>query len=249
MVKNRRIISAGMLIFLLLLIGCQTTPKKGELAPEKYEAIEYPEPEVKLSTGDVLDIRFFHTPELNTVQTIRPDGKIDLQLVGEVVAQGRTPLELKKELTERYSKHIGQLDITIIVQSFSNRRVYVGGEVTIPGSIPMPGRLTALEALILAGGIDLESGKYRNVLIIRNENGKWTGGRLDLEKILNGEQTEPVYLKPLDIVYVPETKIARINRWLDQHIGTILPQLGFTYTINPEAANTFAIDTTYELGE
>ncbi len=242
---------AVCLIFIIVLIffpGCQSTPDKEGMPPVKYEPVSYPEPVVKLNTGDVIEIRFFYTPELNTIQTIRPDGKVDLQLVGEVTAHGKTPAELKEDLIEQYSKQIRQLDIAIIVQTFSNRRVYIGGQVNAPGSIPMPGPLTVLEALMLAGGVNLESGKYRDVLIIRHENGKWTGGKLDLEKVLNGVHTEPIYLRPLDIVYVPETRIYRINRWLNQHIGTILPQVGFTYTINPDAGNSFGIDTTYTIG-
>ena len=243
---------AACLIFIIVLIfftGCQSVPDKEGMPPVKYEPVTYPEPVVKLNTGDAIEIRFFYTPELNTIQTIRPDGRIDLQLIGEVLAQGKTPAELKEDLIERYSEKIKQIDIAIIVQTFSNRVVYVGGQVNAPGSIPMLGPLTALEALMLAGGVNLESGKYRDVLIIRHENGKWTGGKLDLEKVLNGVHTEPIYLRPLDIVYVPETRIYRIKRWLDQHIGTILPQVGFTYTINPDAGNSFGIDTTYTIGD
>ena len=248
--KHNALMLITCVIFLsLVLVSCQSAPRKVEVQPVKYEPVEYPEPEVRLSTGDVIEIRFFYTPELNTVQAIRPDGKIDLQLIGEVMAQGKTPRELKEELIEKYTQHIRQLDVSIVVQSFSSRRVYVGGQVTAPGSIPMPGRLTALEAIMLAGGINLESGKYGNILIIRHENGKWTGGKLDLETILKGIQTEPLYLQPLDIVYVPETKIYRVNRWLDQHIGTILPQIGFSYTINPDDTNTYTIDTSFDLGD
>ena len=248
--KHNALMLITCVIFLsLVLISCQSAPRKVEVQPVKYEPVEYPEPEVRLSTGDVIEIRFFYTPELNTVQAIRPDGKIDLQLIGEVMAQGKTPRELKEELITKYTQHIRQLDVSIVVQSFSSRRVYVGGQVNAPGSIPMPGRLTAIEAIMLAGGINLESGRYRNILIIRHENGKWTGGKLDLETILKGIQTEPLYLQPLDIVYVPETKIYRVNRWLDQHIGTILPQIGFSYTINPGDTNTISIDTRYDLGD
>ena len=79
-------------------------PKKAEVAPlEEVEALQSEqesniEPEVRLSAGDVLDIRFFYTPDLNAVQAIRPDGRIALQLVGEIKAQGKTPKALKEEL-------------------------------------------------------------------------------------------------------------------------------------------------------
>jgi polysaccharide export outer membrane protein len=237
------IVAAGCICVLVLLIGCQTFPKEVKVAPIEFKPKEYPEPEVKLNPGDTLDIRFFYTPELNTIQTIRPDGKIALQLIGEVMAQGKTPIELKEQLHEQYKQHIKQLDITVIVQTFTNRRVYVGGQVNVPGSIPMPGKLTALEAIMLAGGINLQNGSYENVLIIRYEDDKWVGGMLDLKRVLNGEKVEQFCLQPQDIVYVPETRIAEVNRWIDQNIDRILPSIGFTYTIVPGGPNTLGITT------
>ena len=236
------VVVTGCISVLVLLIGCQTFPKEVKIAPIDFETKEYPEPEVRLSPGDTLEIRFFYTPELDTVQTIRPDGKIALQLIGEVMAQGKTPIELKEELYEQYKQHIKQLDITVIVQTFSNRRVYVGGQVNIPGSIPMPGRLTALEAIMLAGGINLVNGSYENVLIIRYEDNKWAGGMLNLKRVLEGEKVEQFCLEPQDIVYVPETRIVEVNRWIDQNIDRILPSIGFTYTIVPGGQNTLGIN-------
>jgi len=233
-----------MIFFTFILTGCQSLPKKVEVEPVRFESEkEVQTTEVRLSSGDVLEIRFFYTPEINTVQTIRPDGKISLQLIGEVMAQGKTPQELQEDLYMHYTEHFKQLDITVIVQSLCNRRIYVGGQIPVPGSVLMPGKMTALEAVMLAGGINLESGNYRNVLIIRYQNGKWTGGKLNLGKILNGKDTQPYYLKPLDIVYIPETKIYTVNRWINQHINGILPSVGFTYTINPDAANNLGITT------
>ena len=172
-------------------------------------SIPYEETEVRLSPGDELEIRFFHTPELNTVQTIRPDGKIALQLIGEIKAQGMTPNQLKEELLKQYSEHLLQIDVTVIVQAFSNRVVYVGGQVVRPGTVPFTSHMTVLEALMLAGGVRSISAttswlKYRKVKLIRNQDGKWIVVELDLERILKGEQSQPYYVQPLDIIYVPE---------------------------------------------
>ena len=112
----------------------------------------------------------------------------------------------------------------------------------------MPGRITLLEAIMLAGGVRQTSGKYQNVVIIRFKDGKWIGEVIDLKEAINGAESEPLYLKPLDIVYVPETKITKVNRWINQHIGTILPEVGFGYNINPDTGNTFGIETSYTLG-
>jgi protein involved in polysaccharide export with SLBB domain len=236
-------------IIAVILLGCQSAPEKTEIEPVKFEPRVYPEAEVRLSPGDVLEIRFFYTPELNVTQTIRPDGKIMLQLIGEVEAQGKTPNELKGHLHNLYQEHLRQLDVTVIVQIFSNRRIFVGGQVESAGSIPMPGELTALEAIMLAGGIDLENGSYDNVVILRHNGEKWEGGKLDLQKALNGEKVDPFYLKPLDIVYVPERQIVEINRWIDQHLDRILPSVGFTYTIVPGGQDTLGISINPTIGE
>lgn len=223
---------AGFLIVLTLFVGCSSYPKKPRVTPiDEVEALQSEQvskkkSEVRLSAGDVLDIRFFYTPDLNTVQAIRPDGKIALQLVGEIEAQGKTPEALRKELYALYSQHISQLDITVIIEEYSHRRVYVGGAVLTPGSVPMPGQMTVFEALILAGGVDLGSARYNDIVVIRNVNGKWIGGKLDLGDVLAGGESSSYNLQALDIVYVPEMHIFQVNRWVEQNITRIIPEVG-----------------------
>src|SRR4030042_7016622 len=103
-------------------------------------------PRVTLGAGDIVDVRFFYTPELNVTQTIRRDGKISLQLVGDVLAEGRSPDELRAELLRLYRLHLKEPDVAVIVQSFYHRRVFVSGQVQTPGAIAMPGQLTARDA-------------------------------------------------------------------------------------------------------
>jgi len=167
------------------------------------------EPEIQLGPGDVIEIRFFYSPELNVVQTIRPDGKIFLQLIGEVMVQGTTPTELQKELFMQFSQYFKQLDIAIIVQAFAPYYVYVGGQVNQPGTIPIERHrpLKALEAIMLAGGINTENASYKNVILLRYENEKWVQTQLNLEDILFGEKNTPTYLQPLDIIYVPQHSV------------------------------------------
>lgn len=169
------------------------------------------ETETTFIPGDVIEIRFFYTPELNVVQTIRPDGKIFLQLIGEVHAAKMTALDLQKELYERYQKYMKEVDIAIFVQSFSELYVYVGGHVNDPGTVYMERRrpFTAMEAVMKAGGINTELANYENVVLIRHENGKWKHVKLDLENVLLGKNENPTYLKPFDILYVPSRTFFR----------------------------------------
>jgi polysaccharide export outer membrane protein len=167
------------------------------------------ETETRFSPGDVIEIRYFYTPELNVIQTIRPDGKIFLQLIGEVDAKDKTATWLQREIQRRYRPYMQEIDIAIIVQSLSERYIYVGGLVNTPGIIVMERQrpFTALEAVMKAGGINTELASYENVVIIRHENGKWKHIKLDLENVLLGTNDNPTYLQHLDILYVPQRLI------------------------------------------
>jgi len=201
---------------------------------------------VALSPGDVVNIQFSYTPQLNETQTIRPDGFISLQLVGEVHIWGKTPAEVRDLLIERYEPHLKDADIAVIVRSLRNRRVFVGGQVMKPGVVQMPGDLTTLEAIMEAGGFDLREADVRNVVVIRHKGDKRHGYLLDLDPVLMGETTQPFYLEMKDIVYVSRTRIAEVIQWVDQHINQLVPQTGFTYSIgvgNQKHPATIGVDT------
>ena len=185
---------------------------------------------VALMPGDVLEIKFFYTPDLNESQTVRPDGMIALQLIGEVGVEGKTPAELRQKLLELYVPHLKAPEIAVVVRSLHNRRVFVGGEVMKPGIVEMPGEMTALEAIMQAGGFDLAKAEVRNVVVIRHGKSQRYGYSVDLKPALMGHEVPPFYLGPEDIVYVPRTMIAKVNQWVDQHINKIIPDTGFHYS-------------------
>jgi protein involved in polysaccharide export with SLBB domain len=182
-----------------------------------------------LAPGDVIEVKFFYTPQLNEIQTVRPDGKIGLQLIGEINVQGKTPAEIRKELLELYAPHLEEIEVAVIVRSFWNRRVYVGGQVITPGLIEMPGRITALEAITQAGGFDLRMAEPKSVIVIRHKNGQRLGYKLDMRAALAGETTDLFFLEPQDIVYVPQTRIAQVNQWIDQYVNKIIPDTGMFF--------------------
>ncbi|MHC5157157.1 MAG: polysaccharide biosynthesis/export family protein [Planctomycetota bacterium] len=195
-----------------------------------------------LSPGDMLDIKFFYTPELNETQAVRPDGQIALQIIGEVTAEGKTPAELRGLLKRLYAPHLKDPEISIIVRSFSNNRIFVGGQVLLPGPIDMSGQMTALEAIIQAGGIDYEDAEVKNIVVIRHHDGTRYGYLLNMEPMLEGKEAQPFFLEPKDIVYVPQTQIAKVNQWIDQHINKIIPQTGFIFS-HRRGDTTIGIDT------
>jgi protein involved in polysaccharide export with SLBB domain len=229
-------IAAAFLSFILAASGCAAKPAKTAL-----QMTSAPETNVILGQGDVIDTKFFYNPELNESQPVRPDGKISLQLIGEVMAAGKTPGVLQEELIKLYTPQLRKPEVTVIVRSLANRRVFVGGFVQSPGAIELRTRMTVLEAIMQAGGFDRWRAEVGNVVIIRHKDNKRYGCALDLTNALKGtEEAQPFYLEPQDIVYVPRTTISAVNLWIDQHINQIMPRIGVTFS-TPVGTSTIGL--------
>jgi polysaccharide biosynthesis/export protein len=194
---------ACVLVAAMAFAGCNTMPSPTTEAsvPATNEAVHLEK--IILREGDVLKITFPGSPSQDTVQPIRRDGKINLNLVGEVVAAGLTPEELQKKLVDLYASQMSSKEITVQVQS-SAFPVFVTGAVVKPGKIMSDHPITALEAVMEAGGFIYDTADLRHVRVIHNENGVLQNTILNLKAVLQGEDTKSFYLKPGDIVYVPE---------------------------------------------
>ena len=158
---------------------------------------------VILREGDSVKISFPGSPNLDTTQQIRRDGKISLSLVGEVDAKGLTPDALQKKLIDLYAPQISSKEIYVSVAS-STFPVFVNGAVIHPGKVLSDHPLTALEAIMEAGGYDPNTANLKAVKVIRNESGKLKNYQVNLKDILDGKSDQPFYLQPNDIVVVPE---------------------------------------------
>ncbi len=156
-----------------------------------------------LREGDVLKITFPGSPSLNSIQPIRTDGKIALPLVGEVKAAGMTPADLQKQLMDLYAPQLVSKEVTVEVQS-SSFPVYVTGAVLRPGKISSDHPITALEAIMEAGGFDSAKANMKSVEVIRQEGNRTRNYILNLKLLMEGKPSEPFYLKPADIIFVPE---------------------------------------------
>jgi len=95
--------------------------------------------------------------------------------------------------------------------------------VVTPGVIEMPAETDVLEAIMQAGGFILPEAEVRNIVVIRHREGQRYAYSVNLEPALKGGGTQPFYLQPQDIVYVPRTKITKVDQWVDQHISKLLP--------------------------
>lgn len=191
------LISAAAISF----TGCDTMPTGNASTKPAMEPVH--SETLVLREGDSLKITFPGSANLDTVQPIRRDGKLNLPLVGEVEAAGLTPDDLQKKLVTLYAPQISSKEITVQVQS-STFPVFVTGAVIHPGKILSDHPMTALEAIMEAGGFIYETANLRAVRILRNDNGAIQHFTVNLKAVLTGDDTKSFYLKPGDIVYVPE---------------------------------------------
>jgi polysaccharide export outer membrane protein len=185
-----RILGAKVFLSLMLCI----------LVPQLAAAEDY-----IIGDGDGLQISVWGEPTLSTTVTVRPDGKITLQAVGDVDASGYTPTKLSESLTVKLSSVVKKPIVAVTVTSITNNRIYVFGGGVPPGVSNLPGRTSLLKFLIRLGnlrGADLE-----HSYIIRN------GKKLDVnfyDLFVRGDLSKDVMLKAEDIIYVPDNETNKI---------------------------------------
>jgi protein involved in polysaccharide export with SLBB domain len=192
------------------------------LAEERYDITKLPE--YKLQVGDTLSVKFYRNPELDQEVVIRPDGKISLPFLDDIMCAGLTPGQLDQEITRRYVGELAVPDITVIVTALGGHKVYVDGEVYKPSMVQLSGGMTLLNAVSSAGGFKPTAIREQVILIRRDAAGQAVGHAVDLKEVIFGQNPEgDVLLKPYDIVYVPRSKIANANLWVQQYIRDMLP--------------------------
>lgn len=234
-----------LIIVLTLHAGCSTQPKNlyeyTQFSLESGNALE--DEKYSLKVGDELDVNFFYFPHLNKTLKIRPDGYISMVPIGDVLAQGLTVEKLSRKLTNLYSDYVDDPLLTVILKESSNQMVYIGGEVKRAGTYDLKYDMTLLSSIFNAGGT-LDTANLEQVLLIRrSRDGNPDMVTINLKKFLNNQAKDSngqllandIVLNPLDIVYVPKTRIAEINQFVDQYIVNVLPfntNLGFSYILN-----------------
>lgn len=178
----------------------------------------------RVQVNDVLEFLFFKNTELNQTQTVGPDGVVTLQLIGSVQVAGRTLEDITNEVTTRYAKELVEPQVTVAIKEYSGLKVYVGGEVNQPGMQVYRGGLTALEAVVAAGGFKTTASLKNVILIRKGTNGQPIGSRVDLKRVIkHAEFQYDVALAPADIVFVPRTGVANLNVFIEQFFRNNLP--------------------------
>jgi polysaccharide export outer membrane protein len=151
---------------------------------------------------DTLHIAVWKENDLTATLPVRPDGKISLPLLNDVQASGLTPQQLADSVTEKLRKYIADPRVTVVVTAINSKRIYLTGEVSHPGAMPMLPNMTVLQALA-SGGLS-QFANTKRIYVLRTENGKQQKLPVNYRKLVKGEQIEQNYvLQPGDTIVVP----------------------------------------------
>jgi polysaccharide biosynthesis/export protein len=165
-------------------------------------------PDYRIGPGDTLKVSVFQNDNLTATLPVRPDGKISTPLVEDMVAVGKTPSQLARDIEKSLAEYIKSPKVSVVVTVALSiySQVKVIGQVKTPESLPFREGMTVLDAVLAVGGLGQFAAGNRAQLI-RTENGKQTEIKVKLDSLLNnGDMKQNLPLRPGDVLVVPETR-------------------------------------------
>jgi polysaccharide export outer membrane protein len=217
----------GLTLFLISAQGF------GETGAPQNAAVEYQGPPAEffasnaartlpvIAAGDVLNIRFFYTPDLNKTVRVRDDGQVTLDLFQGVQVAGLSLEALQKKLVELYSREFTDPEITVDFESRPNYTVFVTGEVQQAGPKELKGTMTVGMALAMSQVNQKTAGVKSVFLMRRVEDNKYRVYKMDAS-FPNGT-AHAVQLAAGDILFVPRKGITKVGDFIDQYVRQLLP--------------------------
>lgn len=189
---------------LLALSACTETPD----VPLATAAPPTATPLYQIGPGDTLKVFVWRNLDLSDTVPVRPDGRVSIPLLEDIVAINKTPTELAREIERRLVKFIQDPLVTVIVTQFVGpftQQVRVVGEATEPKAIPYRANMTTLDVMIEVGGLT-KFAAGNNATIVRTSNGKQEQFRVRLDDLIrDGDISANVALYPGDILIIPES--------------------------------------------
>ncbi|HTV46343.1 MAG TPA: XrtA/PEP-CTERM system exopolysaccharide export protein [Stellaceae bacterium] len=200
---HRTLLRAAGTLVVLVIAGCHSAPPLPPAPP----ASSLPSSEYIIGPGDKLDIFVWRNPELSVNVEVRPDGRVSIPLVNDVVAIGKTPTQLGDELEQQLAKYIKEPVVTVIAEGFVgpfSEQVRVIGEAAQPRALPYRTDMTVLDAMIEVGGLTRYAAG-NDAVIVRTHDGRQTTYSVHLDDLINdGDVSANVALQPGDILIIPQ---------------------------------------------
>jgi polysaccharide export outer membrane protein len=166
-------------------------------------------PNYIVGPGDSLQIFVWRNPQLSTTVPVRPDGKITTPLVQDMVAVGKTPSELAKDIELVLAEYIRSPQVNVIVaipvSAFS--QVKVIGQVTNPQSLPYRDGMRVLDAVLASGGLAEFAAGNRAKIVRKQQDGKTSELKVRIADLINkGDMRHNLALLPGDVLVIPESR-------------------------------------------
>jgi polysaccharide export outer membrane protein len=186
-------------------------------------------PRYTLHPGDTVELSLRFTPEYNQTLTVQPDGYINVNLIGDVQVSGLTLEQTHSALIEKLSVRLNKPELNLVLKDFQHPYVVVGGEVTTPGRIELRQNMTAMQAVVLAGGFKPTARDTRIVVFRHIDSNNGEVKVINLHKIETDKQLErDMALQAGDMILVPQNRVATFTRYMDAtHFSSYMsPQAG-----------------------
>ena len=178
------------------------TPEPFAVSPEVPERFQVPAQYV-IGPDDVLSIVFWRDDDLSAEVVVRPDGRISLPLLNDVQAAGLTPDQLRLTIVEAATRYVEEPTASVVVAEINSRRVFITGQVAVPGEYAMTGPMRVVQLIAAAGGL-LDFADADNVRILRTEGLREVSYRFNYKHVLEGKNLlQNIQLMPGDTVLVP----------------------------------------------
>src|SRR6185295_18473513 len=197
----------------LLIAGCASNSSASsgsgkDAAPAPAKAGSGPE--YLIGPGDSLQIFVWRNPELSALVPVRPDGKISTPLIEDMVAVGKTPSQLARDIEKGLEKYIRTPQVNVIVATprSANSQVRVVGQATNPKAVPYRDGITVLDVVIEVGGLAQFAAGNRAKIVRMGPGGTTTELKVRLDDLINkGDLSQNIALQPGDVLIIPESRL------------------------------------------
>jgi len=212
-IVTKSALSACVLSVFLLCgaLGAQVAPPasatpaaQAPASPAQPDRAAHADDNYVIGDDDLLGVSVWKEPDLSKEIPVRSDGKISLPLIGEVVAAGRTPVQLELDITSKLKNYITDPHVTVIVEKINSQKFNILGEVVRPGAYPLTNGETIVDAVAVAGGFR-DFAKKKAIYVLRQSSGgEQSHLNFNYQDFVKGKGTSVnVVLKPGDTVVVP----------------------------------------------
>ena len=184
------------------VLSAKPAPPQPAPAPAPVQGTPMISPDYVIGADDVLVVTVWNEGQLSGSMPVRPDGMITLPLVGDVLAAGSTPMQLKADLTTRLKKFVTDPVVDVSVSAVNSKRVFFVGEIGHVGPLQLTPGMTILQAIATAGGLTPYANR-KKIYILRGEQGKQQKIPFNYDKALKKDDMQGVSLVPGDTIVVP----------------------------------------------